>query len=358
MEDLSLNQAHALLTGEACFQQALEDTGLSLRNDQVTWHDLTLVSSYAQAIQRRLAGYEDEHPAPISLLPAIRNIVQPALPGFEEFKDVEGFSFHRSFAPDLHLMVRYHKIHGAGASRMFELEIGVSVGKPDSHMFSPRKFVVSIFRLFGDEFSRPAWNYDTPGEMEICARESVELLRRILPRFEARLEKYFSLWPDDMPAAIERGRALSARESLQAALALAGGSENDIEIRFVNSVPRLANITSGVQKQIPILTEGRLGRLGSWRITGFLRGDYTREMIADVPCEGPIRLGWHKARSGFAGIREWIDSTEAAKKMRAFVGDDFDPATLTLQGNSPAHWLAHLEKRFCRIDARSGELIQ
>jgi len=62
---------------------------------------------------------------------------------------------------------------------MFELEIGISLGEPDHHMFSPGKFVVSAFRVFGDdspvhlELTAPIrkWNYSV--------REGVQLLRRI-----------------------------------------------------------------------------------------------------------------------------------------------------------------------------------
>ncbi len=44
--------------------------------------------------------------------------------------------------------------------------------------------------------------------------------------------------------------------------------------------------------------------------------------------------------------------------MSAQLGDGFDPSTLTLQGYAPAHWLTHLEKQFCRIDAGTGQMIK
>ncbi|MBZ5522114.1 MAG: hypothetical protein LAP21_07715 [Acidobacteriia bacterium] len=358
VQALSSNQVHELLLAEACFQQAIEGTRLALLREQISWHDFTRVAEHSETLRRRLTGPEDEKAVRMSFDAAARGILAPGLAAFEEFKDVEGCSFQRAVVPGLHLLVRCHEVHGLGIGKMFELEIGISIGPPDSHMFSPAKFITSAFRLFGDELTRPTWSYDTHAEMEICARETLELLRRVLPRLEAALRKYFEPWPKALPDAITGGRTVSARQALTAALTQAGRAEDEIELRFVNSVPRLANITTDIRREFPILSDGRLGRLGAWRIIGVLRGHPAQELIADVPFEGPVRVAWHNIRTRSPGIHEWIDSTEAAAKIREQVGDGFDPSTLTLQGYAPAHWLTHLEKQFCRIDAISGELLK
>lgn len=359
MEDISTNRVHELLIAEACFQQALEDTRLALRLKNISWRDLTTVSEYSDALELRLANYEDDNPVRVSLQSTAKTIVQAGLPGFAEFKDVEGLSFHRPVASGLHLLARFHKVHGMGIGKMFELEIGISLGEPDHHMFSPGKFVVNAFRVFGDEFTRPTWSYRTHQEMELCVREGVQLLRRILPSMEGCLQGYFTgAEADRLPEKIETGRDWSARQAWQAALAHTGKNEAEVELRFMNSVSRLLNLTGQAQKEIPILARGRLGRMGSWRLVGVLRGNAEQELIADVPYEGPIRSGWHLIRSRSPEIENWIDSTEAAEKMSAQLGDGFDPATLTLQGYAPAHWLTHLEKQFCRIDACTGQMIR
>ncbi len=360
MEEISSNRVHELLIAEACFQQALEDTRLALRLKNISWRDLTTVVEYSDALELKLASYEDDNPVRVSLQSTAKTIVQTGLPGFAEFKDVEGLSFHRLVAPDLHLLARFHKVHGMGIGKMFELEIGISLGEPDHHMFSPGKFVVSAFRVFGDEFTRPTWSYRTHQEMELCVREGVQLLRRILPSLEGCLLRYFNSRSvvGKLPENIETGRNWSARQAWQAALTHAGKSEAEVELRFMNSVARLLNLTGRAQKEIPILTQGRLGRMGSWRLVGVLRGNAEQELIADVPYEGPIRSGWHLIRTRSPEIENWIDSTEAAEKMSAQLGDGFDPSTLTLQGYAPAHWLTHLEKQFCRIDAGTGRMIK
>ena len=360
MEDLSSNRVHELLIAEACFQQALEDTRLALRLKNISWRDLTTVAEYSDALELRLAGYEDDNPVRVSLQSTAKTIVENGLPGFVEFKDVEGLSYHRPVTPGLHLLTRFHKVHGMGIGKMFELEIGISLGEPDHHMFSPGKFVVNAFRVFGDEFTRPTWSYRTHQEMEVCVREGVQLLRRILPSMEACLMRYFAARPDaeKLPKNIETGREWSARQAWHAALAHAEKPEAEVELRFMNSVARLLNLTGNGHKETPILTQGRLGRMGSWRLVGVLRGNAEQELIADVPYEGPIRCGWHLVRTRSPEIENWIDSTEAAEKMSAQLGDGFDPSTLTLQGYAPAHWLTHLEKQFCRIDACTGQMIR
>jgi hypothetical protein len=358
VEAISSIRVHELLIAEACFQQALDDTRLALQHNQVTWNDLTRVTEHSDALELRLAGYEDDHQVRVSLHSAAKTILQTGLPGFAEFKDVEGLSFHRPVAKGLHLLVRFHKVHGTGIGKMFELELGISVGAPDQHMFSPSKFVVNAFRVFGDELTRPTWSYRTHQEMELCLRESMQLLQRILPCLETCLLRYFEPWPKDLPESIEGARSWSARQAWRAALAQAGRSEAEVELRFVNSVSRVLNLTAQAQKEFPVLTMGRLGRLGAWRVVGVLKGHTEKELVADVPYEGPVRFGWHIIRTRSPEIEEWIDSTEAAAKISAHVGDGFDPGTLTLQGYPPAHWLTHLEKHFCRIDARSGEIIK
>ena len=350
------NEVQKLLIAEACFQHCFEDARSLAEKQGITWRDLAFVFPHREAFDRRQETYQKEPPQKVNFKSVAEPIILSRLNGFKPIKEIaEGLSFTRALSTEVLLLVRFDKLHGWGVGKMFELHIGICIGKPDQAKRSTHKFTDNAFRIFRDHFRRPTWAYHTRQELEYCCMESTQLLARVLPLFESCCMRYFKTIPERLPNDLGGERRASARQAWATAVTAAETGEVKVLLEYAACFPRiLAGLPPGAE--VPTLFEGRLAQRGMWRFIAQDSNEAGKQLIVDVPFHGPVRFGWSESAGVREPLGEWMDSTEAIQRMRIALKDPkFNPSQLQLQGSRPSYWLASSGPKVIRVDATSGE---
>ncbi len=336
-----------LLFYEACFQHACQEAELLLEDRGASWRNCVFVSGFRESMDRRIKSMNERHGEPVNF----HQIVRKTMPGrFSEFRfEPKRLSFSRPLDSAGEMFFRFEKEH-SGFGKMFHVQVGLTLAAAE-----PTEFSDTIFRLVGKGFEKLRWVYHSAEELGMCLTESAQLLDAVLPPFENVLRKYTAGSAGKQPAWMNANRAFSAREALEEGYALAGVTESEMSLQWIIAWPRLRYFEPRPQR---LLKAGRLLPAGMWKISAFRNKDPYQALYILVPYEGPVRWGWRESYAWSPRIENWIDSIEAAEKLRDLTQGRDDPSSLQLGGYSPAVWSAGVPPAtWLRVDAQTGRKV-
>ncbi len=336
-----------LLFYEACFQHACQEAELLLEDRGASWGNCVFVSGFRESMDRRIKSMTERHGEPVNF----HQIVRKTMPGrFSGFRfEPKRLSFFRPLDSAGEMFFRYQK-ENSGFGKMFHVQVGLALEGEE-----PIEFSDTVFRLLGQGFEKSSWVYHSAEELGMCLTESAQLLDAVLPLFENALRKYIAASAGKPPAWMKGERAFSAREALEEGYALAGVTEGEMSLQSIIASPRLGYFRQRLPR---LIKAGRLLPAGMWKISAFRNKNPYQTLDILVPYEGPIRWGWRESYGWSPSIHNWIDSIEAADKVRELTQGREDPSSLQLGGFSPPRWSAAVPPAtWLSVDAQTGRKL-
>jgi hypothetical protein len=297
--------AKSVLVGQICFNEAVEDLTSQLSGRWVSEfapNALPLMDAARARLQLWGTGASEK----VNLAPIVKRITKELVPELK-FSAAGGddILFKKELAPDSEIIAIFSKTMPK-IGKALELSLGLQ--SLDGLM----RFTVGVFQL-DRTTERRNWIYSTGIEAEAMVREAANLLKELLPRFEAALLKYFKSWPREFPDGIERHGNLTAREAFEKAQMLVRNRFPDaVLIRLDNQSQSL--VTRDVEGP-ELSTDGRLTPNALWSFHFYSELHDTSFQVA-VPAVGRIRMSDHgnqyKDPNGRRYLmpvgHEWLDS--------------------------------------------------
>lgn len=272
--------AKAVLIGQICFDQAVEDLASRL---STRW-----ISEFAPgalpprtAFQARMQQWGTGEK--VNLTPIIKRIAKELLPDLK-FDSASGdeIIFKKELGLESEIIAIFSKTM-AHIGKAFELSLGVHSQDVGA------RFTAGVFQ-FERMTEQKTWIYASGAEAEEAVREAANLLKELLPRFESAVRKHFATWPKELPDGIEQHGNLTAREAFEKAFSLVRSRFSDaVLIRLANHA---RSLTTRDIEGPELSIEGRLTPNALWWLH-FHSPMLDTSFQVTVPAVGRIRFCYH-----------------------------------------------------------------
>jgi hypothetical protein len=223
--------AEERLIAQVCFDEAVEDAAARCFAGKVTLDHLQLAAASSnRALRLRLENWGHERSERVDLASTARCVFKATLPQLQLFiNNGEEIWFHKPLGTSLETVVAIDRTFPT-LGKVFTLKLGLKC--PSARLLW--RWDSNLFALYRTSEPR-AWVYTNREEALAAVTEAAELLRGVLPHWEASLLRWFEPWPTTWPGNIERRGRITAREAFTEAFQLVRAAFPDADfIRLVN----------------------------------------------------------------------------------------------------------------------------
>jgi len=262
----------------------------------------------------------------IDLNSKIKGLVRDA---FSEFKfdgaDPDGLRFTRRLSDHLEQVLLFEKIHHLGLGKSFTIEIEYQF--PRLKLAGPLLGAMGIrhnlFELFHRGWDRLAWAYSTSSDLDRVIEGCADLLRWTIPVLTKNVTELLGGSPVRLPEGLPESGPLSAKDALKVASAEAARWADDWKVQHVYAHTPLSWMAEKPTERVAM---GRLLRHSHWGVK--LSSERRREFcLFSVPSVGKVwwnffpRSGRTFPPDAVLETDQWLDSTEAAARLKRGLGE-------------------------------------
>ena len=304
----SLAYGQALLVGQVCFEETIEDLADKLPKHWISEFAPNALAP-SVALSHRMEQWGAASDQKINLASLLKNAVKQFLPEFK-FAGAHGelIYFSKCIQSDAEALLLFEK-QLPRMGKAFTLALGIR------SLADPTRFAENIFQIEGTT-ERKTWIYSDASEAETATKESVYLAKELLPHFESSLKRYFEPWPKEIPAGIEQHGSLTARQAFVKADALALSRFPDAALIRIHNNARSLALRDIQGPELSL--DGRLIQNAVWWFH-FYSAASDVSFAVTVPALGRVRILDHGEQYRNPNSRyilvpvgkNWIDSDQA-----------------------------------------------